>query len=75
MPPMFIFAGIEFDCTEKGPRPMLCFCPPNSPGVHYRVETDPATAERLRVIFHDEVARMSAAGAEDEGDSGEFHRR
>jgi hypothetical protein len=64
---MLIFAGIEFDCTEKGQRPMLCFCPPNSPGVHYRVETDAETAERLRVIFHSEASRM--ADVDDEGSS------
>lgn len=37
---------------------MLCFVPPNAPGTHYRVETDMATANRLRLVSASEMTRM-----------------
>ena len=58
---------------------MLCLCPPNAPGVYYRIECDMATAERFRMITSLEVERMvAAAKAEennDEDEFGLFHRR
>ena len=56
---MLILAGIEIEIVGDGrQRPMLCLCPPNSPGTHYRVETDLATANRLRYAMAQEVARL-----------------
>ena len=59
MSAMLILAAIEIEIVGEGvQRPMLCFCPPNAPGTHYRVETDMATANRLRIACASEVTRM-----------------
>ena len=52
---MLIFTAVETEISSQGPRNMLVFCSPRTPGSHYRVEADDDTADRMRALIMSEV--------------------
>jgi hypothetical protein len=52
---MLMFTGVVTEITEQGPRQMLILASPRIPGSHYKVETDPGTAARMRALINTEV--------------------
>ena len=66
---MLILAGVNVEATTQGTRYMLCFGSPRSPGVHYKVETDAGTVERLQTAINAEVrGAFQSAFESDDGD-------
>ena len=64
---MLILAGVNVEATTQGTRYMLCFGSPRSPGIHYKVETDAGTVERLQTAINAELKGAMSA-FEDDGD-------
>ena len=73
---MLILAGVNVEATTQGTRYMICFGSPRSPGVHYKVETDAGTVERLRTAINTEVrGAMQASFELDDGDDDDTANR
>ncbi len=70
---MLILAGVNVEVTSAGTRHMLCFGSPRNPGVHYKIETDAGTVERLRTAINAEVkgALQSSFEIEDGDEDGQ----
>jgi len=73
---MLILAGVNVEATSQGTRYMLCFGSPRNPGVHYRVETDAGTVERLQTAINSEVkGALQSAFEIEAGDDDDSARR
>jgi hypothetical protein len=58
---MLMFTSVVTEITKEGPRHMLVFASPRTPGSHYKVEADAATAARMRALINAEVKSACVA--------------
>ena len=65
---MLMFTSVSTEITLDGEKHSMLFTSPRVPGSHFKVETDAATVQRLRVALTQEVESACAAQGHPHGD-------
>jgi len=65
---MLVFTSVSTEFIGQNTRHMLVFTSPRVPGSHYKVETDPATAMRMKALIDAEVKAVMIAGSSQHDD-------